>query len=544
MVQVSSSFKDNIYSTERQTKAKVSFEILDVEAYDDATVSVSSVAPLSKETQVINKTREMSNKYATFERDYFALDGSFKIPPKPTESEDELGWWSENISEADGTYLASPYLEFTFAQPHNSIGLVVTFDSMANEYATDFLIEVFDPTDILITSESVIGNESFVYHYETEIENYSRIRIKINKWKNPNRRARIVEVDFGIIKEYFGDKLISLKVIEEMDLLGSTVPSNEMQFVLDNSDNAFNVLNPNGIYRFLKMNQEMSADIGLQVNETDIEYVPMGKFYLSDWTVEEGAMTSTFVGHDIFTSLGLIEYTRLLQNTNLYDLTVDILAEANVENYKIDDGLKDITTIGFTDPINVREALQLVSIASRSVLKQDRSGSIILEQYEELRNDTGYITFAGPDTFTGMTTPKVYIDYTFQAIDFDNTFEAPKVTLAPTISHLVFKIKDSTGTELEYRYLNPEVKKGIGYEITNPLINTETHASEVAEWMFREYNFIAEYQATWRQNPALECGNVIIIEDSFGGKKKSRITKQEINFQGYLDGITEAKGGI
>jgi hypothetical protein len=62
--------------------------------------------------------------------------------------------------------------------------------------------------------------------------------------------------------------------------------------------------------------------------------------------------------------------------------------------------------------------------------------------------------------------------------------------------------------------------------------------------MFREYNLIAEYTASWRQNPALECGSVILVEDSFQNKKKARITKQEYNFAGYLDGVTEAKGGI
>jgi hypothetical protein len=544
VVQVSSSFKNKIYATERKTKAKVSFEILDIEAYQDASVSVSSSAPISKENQTINKIREMPFKYATFERDYFGLDGSFYLPPKLGESESEMGWWSENLSEADGSFLSPPIIEFTFTNPHQSIGLTVTFDTQTNEYATDFLIEVYDPTEALLTSESVVGNTSPIYYFETPIENYSRITITILKWAKASRRARIVEVDFGIVQEYLGDKLISLKVIEEMDLLASTVPSNEMQFILDNSDNAFNILNPNGIYRFLKMNQEMSASIGLLINEKDYEYIPMGKYYLTEWTVEEGAMTSTFVGRDIFTRLELVEYTRLLQNTNLYDLAVDILAEANIENYSIDEGLKDITTVGFTEKIKVREALQMVAIAGKSVIRQSRNGAILLEQYEELSYETGYVTFASTDIFSGMTTPQVYIDYSFQAIDFDNTFEAPKVSLAPAISHLVFKITDAEGLEFDIRFLNSKVKEGQGFEINNPLINSETHASEVATWMFREYNFIAEYNARWRQNPALECGNVVLIEDSFGGKKKSRITKQEFNFQGYMDGITEAKGGI
>jgi hypothetical protein len=42
----------------------------------------------------------------------------------------------------------------------------------------------------------------------------------------------------------------------------------------------------------------------------------------------------------------------------------------------------------------------------------------------------------------------------------------------------------------------------------------------------------------------LECGDIVLIEDSFDMKKQSRITKQEFYFAGYLSGKTESKGGV
>ena len=100
-----------------------------------------------------------------------------------------------------------------------------------------------------------------MYYLDTLLQNYQKIVITIIKWAKPNRRARVVEVDFGVAMEYEGDKLISLKILEVMDLIGSTVPSNEMQFVLDNQDQTFNILNPNGIFRFLMLNQEIARAI-------------------------------------------------------------------------------------------------------------------------------------------------------------------------------------------------------------------------------------------------------------------------------------------
>jgi hypothetical protein len=546
MVHVSNLFKSNIYALERTIHAKVSFEILDVKAYEDASFTVSGEEHISRLSQAINKIRDMSHKYATFERDYFTLDGNSYIPPRENEGDSELGWWTDVISDENGVFVAPPVIEFTFLEPHSSIGLTLTFDKQANEYASEFKIEVFDQLDAVIVSQTITDNASPVYYFETPLDNYKRITITLLKTATPKRRARLVEVDFGVVREYTGEKLISLKVLEEMDLLASTVPSNEMEFVLDNQDQAFNLLNPNGIYRFLKMNQEMSAEIGLLIGEEKIEWINMGKYFLGEWTVEEGAMTSKFVGRDIFTKLELVEYTNLLQNTNLYDLTVDVLTQANVEDYSIAEALKDIPTIGFKEKIKVREALQMIAIAGKSVVRQGRDGSIIIEQYDALAFDIGYINFAGPDTYIA-TVPQVYIDYQFQGIDFENAFEVPKVTLSEQVKRLVFRVHEE-GAEgfiiSDVEFINASILEGIGYEITNPLINTEAHALEIADWMFREYSFIAEYQANWRQNPALECGNIILIEDNFGNNKKSRITRQEFNFAGYLDGMTEAKGGI
>ena len=544
MAEVSNLYKLKIYAPERTVQAKVSFEILDVGAYEDASFTVTNEAPISRLSQSINKIRTMSHKYATFERDYFRLDGSFYIPPYENEGDSELGWWSDSISDENGHYTVNPIMTFTFTEPHSSIGLTLTFDKDTNEYPSEFEIRTFTDTGATIFTKLVTNNTDSIYYYDTPLDNYARIEIEIIKWANPYRRTRLVEVDFGVVREYAGDKLISLKVLEEMDLLASTVPSNEISFVLDNSDQLFNILNPNGIYRFLVPNQEMTAHIGLLIGENKFEWIPMGKYFLTDWTVEEGAMTSTFVGRDIFTKLEVIDYTTLLKNTNLYDLTESIFLEAKIEKYKIDESLKLITTQGFHEPIKVREALQMVAIAGRCVVRQDRTGSILIEHFEELAYETGYITFAGEELAGPTVYPQVYIDYGFQVIDFDTVFNAPKIELNTQVTHIVIKVHKELENIEDLTFTNPNVKEGIGYEINNPLINTDEQATLIAEWMFREYSMIAQYTASWRQNPALECGNVVLMEDSFDNKKKARITKQEYNFAGYLDGITEAKGGV
>ncbi|MCJ8008124.1 hypothetical protein ACFFF5_17775 [Lederbergia wuyishanensis] len=546
MIQVSRRFKDEIYAPSRKTTAKVSFEILDNEAYEDNTVSVTSEAVISRKAQITNKKRNLTNKYATFEPNFFRLDGSFCIPPKQNETNSEVGWVSSDLCDENGCFSPSQVIKFDFSEPHSSIGITITFDTSTNEYAADFDIYVFDSNNQQIHKEEVIENTESLYVLEHNLDNYNRITISIKRWANGNRRARVTEVDFGLIKEYQGNKLISMNIIEEMNVIGDTIPSNEITFTVDNSDRAFNILNPDGVYKYLRERQEVTVEIGLELVEgsDDYEFVPMGMFYLTEWKSDEGSLTTTFTARDVFELLEQEEYTSIT-NTNLYLLTQDILIKAGVKNYQIDSKLKQILTSGFKEKLNSRNALQYVGLAGRSVVYQDRFGVVTIKQLELLTESTGYLNFSGYDTFTGMTTLEVDQDYDFKYINFDNTYNEPQIELDKLIKSLtVVVIEDGSEEGQEVTFINSAVKTGDSLKLENPLINTVQHAQQIAEWIINESNLRALYDTNWRQNPALECGDAVLVEDGFGAKKKSRIIKQEFNFEGYLDGKTVTKGGV
>lgn len=545
MVFVSGEYKDKIYATERKISAEISFEIIDVEVYEDMYIYTSSeFDELSNLSQIYDKKREMPYKFATFERDYLKLDGSFHLPPL-YDVNAQTGWWSGAISDEKGFFTELPTLTLLFTDVHSAMGLSMTFDIRANEYVEEFILDFFGETGEIIHSEHVTNNQETLFIMDRPVNNFKEVKITLIKTNNPFRRARIVEIDFGIIRYYKGDKLINLSILEEMDLLANVVPSNEITFTVDNSDQEFNILNPQGFYEYLKTNQEIRATFGLEIAPDVFEYVPMGKFFLQEWTIDEGAMTTTFIARDIFSSLELIEYPNLNENVTLYELAKRVLNFANVKEFILGNYLNNYDTKGFKEPLSVRAALQLIAIASKSVIRQNRYGSIVLEQFEPLTVSTGYVTYIGEGVFTGLTIPQVINDYDFNRIGFENAFEIPEISLNPTVLALKFKIHHHpTEDPNELTVYNANVKEGITYEIDNPLIHTNEHALKIAEWCFVEYNIRHHYVANWRQNPALEVGSPVVIEDAFGGMKKSRITKSEYNYEGALDGLSEAKGGI
>lgn len=543
MIRVSQAYKQAVYAPTRRTTAKVSFEIFDNPAYEDNTSTVTSESLISRKLQLTNKIRSMSHKYATFERDYFKLDGSFCIPPRSNEGNSELGWWSGSLCDSEGNFNPCQVLEFNFTEEHNSMGLTITFDVLAKGYAKDFDIEVYTLDNTLIHKEIVEGNNKTTYVMVQGLDNYKKIVITIKKWAKPYRRVRITEVDFGVIKEYEGDKLIKLNLIEQMNVISDTIPSNEIKFTIDNSSKEFNILNPEGFYRFLKERQEVQTYIGLETSEDEFEQINMGKFYLVDWQSDEGALTTTLTARDTFELLDNKEYLSIA-DTNLYDLAEDILIRGKVENYFIDEGLRDIVTNGFIKPLNSRKALQYIGIAGMAAVYQDRQGVLQIKQFKVLdERDTKFLHYAGYDVFTGMIYPAVDEGYDMKNITFDNVYKEPQIKLDKLLYSIILLMNDGESKE-EITFYNTGVKEGNSYKIDNPLINSIEHAQVVAEWLIEEYNLRALYDINWRQNPCLEVGDIVMVEDSYNAKKLSRITKQEFEYAGYLTGKTETKGGV
>ncbi|MBU5677782.1 hypothetical protein KQI88_15290 [Alkaliphilus sp. MSJ-5] len=382
MINVSEAFKRAVYAPTRRTTARVSFEILDNEAYKDNNIAVSSEASISRKEQLTNKIREMSNKYAVFEKDYFKLDGSFFIPPKPNENlESEIGWWSDSLCDENSIFNPYQVLEFHFNNEHSSRGLTIYFDVLNDEYAVDFDINVFDIHGNIIKHDSIVNNSKSSYVYVAALSNYKKIVITIKKWCRPYRRVKITEVDFGIVKEYDDNSLIKMNLIQEMDTISSTLPASELKFTVDNSNKEFNMINPSGFYEFLQQGQECSLEIGVELDSEKVEYTPMGKYYLTNWQSDEGTLTTTFTARDILDSLSNAEVENtVVRNITLYDLAEEVLNNSGIENYVLSENLKLISTKGLHRKMNYRSLLQLIAIAGMCVAYADNTGTFYMKQ--------------------------------------------------------------------------------------------------------------------------------------------------------------------
>ncbi len=518
MIQVSDRFKTSVYAPTRKTRARITFEILDVGAFENNTKTVTGQAEISRLNQLTNKVRNMTSKYATYERDYLRLDSSFVIPPKQTDAGFEVGWWSGGICDSEGIFSPYQVIEIILDEESSSIGLTISFDILANEYASDFDIAVYKADNTLLHNQSVVGNTEATYAMTKPLDDYKKVIITIKKWAKGYRRARITEVDFGVIREYSDNSLVKLNLLEEINTTSETLPASELKFTVDNSNKEFNILNPEGFYRFLQQRQEAVLEMGVEVSPDTFEYAKMGKFYLDEWQSDEGALTTTFTAKNIIDILDNDEIENLIvNNTNLYDLAVELFTIAGVTKYEIDISLQSIATQAIYKKMTYRQLLQCICIAGMAIVYTDREGKIIVKQLANI-------------------TP-------VDSITFDNIYKEPQIKLDKLVSAIEVYVYDNGEIVGVYRKEN-NIRGGTTLKVENTLINNTNTAQSVAEWILLESNLRALYEVNWRQNPALDVSDMVTLEDSYGANKPSRIIKQEYEYQGYLSGKTTTKGGI
>lgn len=512
-------FKDAILAPSRRTVGRVTFDITDVTAYNDvSSITVTAEASISDETQIVDRKRQATYLLATLENDRFRLDGSYSFPDDVLINNGEVGFVSSSLCGSDGTFGSFPTITIIFGSVHSSAGVTITFDTTNNEYATDFNISAYDASDVLITSVDITGNTSVVPQPLGQLLNYKKLVLTLKKWSVPFRRARVLEVDFGIIQVYSEDNLMSMGLVEDLDLSSSNIPAAEFTFEVDNSDRAFNILNPSGFYKYLQQRQKITAEIGVEIAPGTVSYIPMGQYILAEWISNEGSLTASFTARTNLDLMSSYSYENLTPSTKtLAQLATDIFAVCGITNYSLDPSLTGTTTNSLVKLTSCKDVLQMIAIAGCCNVFVTRDNVIKLQSLaigvpvDEITADD---TYAEPQIFLEKITKQVDVTYWTNL----STSAIASVTAAG--------ITDGDTLALE----------------NNTLINTSPQATTVANWILSQKNKRARYAINWRGDPSQELGDVIAIENSYGSDQNAIITKLDLSYEGYLKVKTEARG--
>ena len=593
MVETTTQYDSKIYDDAVNVFSKIEFEIVDTDAYEDAgTLTVTSENGFSRKDQTTDLSRELSGKFLTWEEDYVILDGSVVLPPKATETGYQVGWWSDEISQADKTFSTPQVYTKNFNSAQSSIGITVTFQE--DEYAEDFTIQVYDASDVLIDSDTVTGNTEYKYVWQASLSDYRKVVITFTKTANAKRMVRVVEVDWGIIKEYTDDNIVDFDILKEVDLISNELTSDEINFKIDNTAAEFNPLNPVGFYPFLEKRQKIIPYLGLDLGSST-EWIQMGIFYLTNWFNKPGGLTADFTARGILDIMKQHDFRKgMLESETATNRLTEVFTDFGLtsDEYNIDSALDSITLTGNLPVVDYCEAIRLIAQAGNAVVYEDREGVIQVKQL----------------TLTASV----------DTIDFDNAYEIPGLNLTKRINTTNVEINEYTakassetvydgtvvinGTEdvwIEYKefpakslssvvtgatsvnsetyYSNAALlnitasgsvtitttgtvweraksiypvtasdktsdEKILAEQIDNPLIATTSIADSVGSYIMDELEKRVINDIKWTGNMAHELNDIIVVEDEFSENKESRIYQNEFVYDGALICYTKSKG--
>lgn len=275
MYPVSAAFLEAIAAPERRVLGRCQIDFTDWALDQSIQVSASESANTCWLQQTADGIREVPHKLASLDGSW-VLDGSYRLAPGTQAEADryQMGWWSQQLAGVGGAFsVPYPMLTIThFARPVHR--LRVSGDSARGEYPVDFEIRLYGAGDVLLHTETVVGNTQG--HWLLVIDpvmSVVRQELEISRWSHVGRQAKIAEFFTSVQQIYEVGDLLTISLLEEREVGQGTLPvgvisANEVSVRIRNDDRRFDADNAQSpLYQLLKPNRRVRVWLGIEIVE-------------------------------------------------------------------------------------------------------------------------------------------------------------------------------------------------------------------------------------------------------------------------------------
>lgn len=393
---VSNGYKSTMNQPVRPTSQfQARLEMLDRGVEHDSTIEQTNKAVFS--TSVFDKAHECD--YLTFEKDYMMVGGNALILPESNYMAN--GFVSSSLTNGTGVFDSIPTISFEFDTMKSFVGMTYTF---AKTYPKQIRVTAYLNNEIV--KQMIVEPDALEYVDEkNHVPECDKVIFEFLSMGDAYRRLRISRMVFGLVKVFTNADVLSTHHDIQVDPISSSLPSNTLTMTVLNFDKDYNPDNPHGMWEYFRNGLPLQVRYGTLVDGVT-EWVDCAYLFLSDApTAREN--TATFQASDTISYLTDTYYKGLYRENgiSLYELAVDVLTDAGVNEYELPIVLKDVKTYAPMPVLTHRECLQLIANAGRCVLYTDVSGKIVMRlqlNAEVSITDNGHLPWANSDkTKTG-----------------------------------------------------------------------------------------------------------------------------------------------
>jgi len=525
----SAAYDAAIYAPVRRTVATVGFDLAPPEAKLRAVVTSPAGNAFSRAGQLLDDIQEMGAPIATFEPDYWRLDGQFVLPVPPGETDYEIGWWGQEMSGANGQLAQPCVMQITFSEVQKVPSLGLVFDTRTGCTIADFDVFFYNSSGAVVLQESFRGNGQTEVYTKGGAGQVRSIRVVMMRTAQAYRFPRMSEINFGIRLRFDGESLLETSLVTEADPMGESVPFPRLQVTVRN-DGRFNVLEDDDLSQYLQNRQALEYNHGVQLDSGDAEFVYGGAYYLEGWRVSDDRIVFDAAG-----ASSVLEKTTYsgtaFELLSVGALLARVLAASGLA-YEVDASLFSSPPVcAYMGEISVREAVKHAAMLAGAMV------------YEGRRN-----TMRAQDLLIGGAATDL--------IDYENMMEAPALRQSQYFNGILLteytaKANGDGFESAETFYPAPwydETEPQYGYVVNLPCMVQNKNAQHAAlrEWFLeRRFALLARRitaEVAWRQNPAQAVGDLIAVQADRRGKiVQAHVAYAALRYMaGVLDGETRA----
>ena len=569
---------------------EITVEVGDPESMGDGTASDNGAAAISNTAKVTEGVYLSPPRFATLELNMWSLDGTMQIIPDG--HPEDTGYIGSALCGENGVFEDPPILSVGFSKVYDRLipGITITWSEEYGEYPTSFRVTAFSG-DAVTAERTITGNTSAVTQVTLDIPSYNRIEIAVLAWCLPYRRARISEVFVGLKKLYKKSEIMSYNISTEVSPLSDKLPKYEIDFEVSNIDGTYDPNNPQGMTRYLMERQAVNVRYGMKL-DGKAEYIPGGRFYLSEWKSPQNGITATFKARDALEYMRGTYYKGMYSSggTTLYALAEAVLTDANLpplrdgsSPWKLDESLRGITTTAPLPIASYAECLQLIANAGRCVLTMGRDARVTLAPVQAEPSDYTVSAFnsfkkpelkltkqlksvavdvysyfdgtAGAELYNGTVavngTQKVTVEYAEPARNVTATIGGGTLLSAEYYTNAcILEISGAgnvtvvlRGTQLKSSKSSRDHVVGEDGEtetLSNPLITSTEAADAIAEYIASVLTNRRTFDLDWRADTRLDAGDLLTIENRYGSEE-CYITKLKYAYTGAYHGTGTAR---
>lgn len=375
-----------------------------------ASAKVVSQGSYLSDNNTLFRDTDISTNYATLEANVFKLDGSMLFAPEQSGYEQLVNDMSYVSADIGGNLIVR------FDKAYNIKGLTINFGEF---YPTEFTV-----------NGNTYTNDSALFTCDDSFSNVSSLTITpIHFVGGDNKRLRVNSVLMGIGIVFQNEDIESASFTDSASFISEELPQLDFNITCFDRYKRFNVDDSNSFINYLETGQKVQTSIGIELDDSSIEFVNLPLTYLYSWSSNNEKVAFTSVDRFAFLTN---KYTNgnTVHTRTLYNEAVAVLTDAGLEpdEYEISDFLRTIEIINPMPEVTHAEALQLIANASGCALKQGVDGIIsfipnfenILEPDNITLNTSSQMYWAKPDNVK-QGSEVVYADLTNNFFKMDGS---------------------------------------------------------------------------------------------------------------------------